>query len=289
MVELADSPARIPNAAWGPAVVFDMDSDWALRVQPGQRKASYQQQLIVWYSAIAATHTAMGVIQLDRDLSRYKAVFAPLQYVLSAKQAANIRKFVEGGGLFVSGFRLGVKDESSQIVRTPLPGLLRDVMGTTLKDYVPIYDDKVTVKFSSPFSGPDGQCGLWADVLSPSTATTLATYVDGRYPGDSAITINAFGKGKAVYLGADLDPLSLARVIGALLGIVSVKALFDVPQGVELAQRKAGSRQWIFVLNHTPASQRIALPGPFQDLLTGGTHNGATDLAPYDVLVLRPA
>jgi beta-galactosidase len=271
------------------ALCFDSDSDWATAIQPGNKKLTYMAQVSSWYGALTSAHVGIDVVNAEDDLSAYKAVFAPLPYVVSAKQAASIRRFVDRGGLFVSGFRLGVKDESSQIVRTPLPGLLRDVMGVTLKDYVPIYDDKVTVKFSSPFSGPDGQCGLWADVLSPTTATTLATYFDGRYPGDSAITINAFGKGKAVYLGADLDPLSLTRVIGALLGIVSVKALFDVPQGVELTHRKAGSRQWIFVLNHTPASQRIALPGPFQDLLRGGTHNGATDLAPYDVLVLRPA
>jgi len=71
------------------------------------------------------------VIQPESDLSRYKAVFAPLPYVVSPQEAANIRKFVQTGGLFVGGFRLGVKDENSQIVRTPLPGLLRDVMGAT--------------------------------------------------------------------------------------------------------------------------------------------------------------
>ena len=158
-----------------------------------------------------------GRDQPEADLSRYKAVFAPLPYLISQKQAANIRKFVEGGGLFVSGFRLGVKDESSQIVRTPLPGLLRDVMGTTVKDYMPVYTEKVGVKFSSLLDGPDGSCGMWADVLQPSSAAVLATYTSGNYAGDPAITINSFGKGKAVYLGADLDPASLARVMAALM------------------------------------------------------------------------
>jgi beta-galactosidase len=269
------------------AVVFDMDSDWALRVQPGQRKASYQQQLIVWYSAIAATHTAMGVIQLDRDLSRYKAVFAPLQYVLSAKQAANIRKFVEGGGLFVSGFRLGVKDESSQIVRTPLPGLLRDVMGTTLKDYVPIYEEKIGVKFSSMLAGEEGKCVLWADLLQPSTAQVLATYT-GAYEGDAAITANSFGKGKAVYVGADLDPASLARVLGTLLAAQGVKAVFSLSRGVEVTRRKAGSAEWVFLLNHNATPQEVALPAQFKNLLTGASGDKVA-LEAYGVAVLQPA
>ena len=63
------------------------------------------------------------------------------------------------GGVFVTSFRLGVKTESSQIVRTPLPGLLRDVMGVTVEDYVPIYSAKQGVKFASAFAGTDGECG----------------------------------------------------------------------------------------------------------------------------------
>src|ERR1700690_2341561 len=147
----------------------------------------------------------MDVIQAGADLSRYKAVFAPVQYVVSEKEASNIRRFVEGGGIFVTSFRLGVKDESSQIVRTPLPGLLRDVMGVTVKDYVPIYSAKNAVKFAPALAGPDGECGLWTDILQPTGAEVLASYAKGSHAGEAAITMNTVGSGKAVYIGADLD------------------------------------------------------------------------------------
>ena len=270
------------------ALVFDLDSDWALQIQPGQSKLTHLSHLISWYASIAAAHAGIDVVRADADLSRYKAVLAPLQYVLSEKQAANIRNFVEGGGLFVTSFRLGVKDESSQIVRTALPGLLRDVMGVTVKDYVPIYWEKIGVKFSSPLAGPDGECALWADLLHPASASVLATYT-GPYAEEAAITINAFGKGKAVYVGADLDPGSLARVLGTLLETAGIKSTFDVPRGVEITTRKAGDRQWVFLLNHSEKSREATLPGRFTDLLTGTTNAGKVALRPYDVLVLQPA
>jgi beta-galactosidase len=159
-------------------------------------------------------------------------------------------------------------------------------MGVTVKDYVPIYSEKIGVKFSPQLAGPDGECALWADVLQPSSASVLATYT-GPYDGEPAITINSFGKGKAIYLGADLDPASLARVLGALLETAGIKSSFGLPRGVEVSVRKSGERQWIFVLNHTAASQEISLPGQFKDQLTGAIHSGSTTLDPYDVLVLQ--
>jgi beta-galactosidase len=270
------------------ALVFDLDSDWALQIQPGNNKLTYQSHLISWYASIAGAHTGIDIIRADADLSRYKAVFAPLQYVLSEKQAAGIRSFIDGGGLFVTSFRLGVKDGSSQIVRTPLPGLLRDVMGVTVKDYVPIYSEKIGVKFSSQLAGPDAECELWADLLQPASASVLATYT-GPYAGEAAITVNSFGKGKAIYLGADLDPASLARVLATLLGTAGIKSSFGVPRGVEITARKSGDKQWVFLLNHTADSKEVTLPGRFADLLTGTTIAEKVSLRPYDVLVLQPA
>jgi beta-galactosidase len=239
------------------------------------------------YASISSMHTGVDVISPDSDLSRYKLVFAPVQYVLSEKQAARIRSYVEGGGTFVTSFRLGVKDESSQIVRTPLPGLLRDVMGVTVKEYVPIYSEKIGVKFSGPLSGPDGQCTLWADRLTASSsATVLATYT-APYDGDAAITMNSFGKGKAVYIGADLDPANLGRVLATLVAMSGSKSTFEVPRGVELTTRKSGSAQWTYLLNHTGATQTITLPGRFKNLLSGGTLESKTSIDPYGVLVLQ--
>jgi beta-galactosidase len=271
------------------ALIFDSDSDWALQIQPSQRDLTYMSHAISWYASISSMHTGVDVISPDSDLSRYKVVFAPVQYVLSEKQAARVRSYVEGGGTFVTSFRLGVKDESSQIVRTPLPGLLRDVMGATVKDYVPIYSEKVGVQFSGPLAGPEGTCALWADRLEPSSsATVLATYT-APYAGDAAITMNSFGKGKAVYIGADLDPMSLGRVLATVVAISGSKSAFEIPPGVELTTRKSGSTQWTYVLNHTSAAQTITLPGHFKNLLTGGTLESKASIDPYGVMILQPA
>jgi len=267
------------------AVSFDHDSSWALSVQPGNSKLSYMAQLMAWYGCVASANTGTDVIHLDEDLSKYKAVFAPVQYVVSEKQAENVRKYVREGGTFVAGFRLGVKEENSQIVNSPLPGLLRDVMGVTVKDPVPVYTDKIGVKFGAQLGGADGQCGLWADLLQPGPAKVLASYT-GAYEGEAAITVNSFGKGKAVYVGADLDAMSLARVLRTMLASSGSSGI-QAPRGVEVTRRRAGEKEWMYLLNHTAEEQKISVPGKFVAAVGNGPSAGSLMLRGYDLAVLR--
>ena len=81
--------------------------------------------------------------------------------------------------------------------------------------------------------------------------------------------MNTLGSGKAVYIGADLDGASLARVLRTLSGLAGVEPPLEVPPGVEVTVRRAGDKQWIFVLNHIAVSQSVSIPKTFTDLLTG--------------------
>jgi beta-galactosidase len=160
-------------------------------------------------------------------------------------------------------------------------------MGVTVEDYVPVYSAKNGVKFSPALAGPDSECVLWTDILQPSGAEVLASYTAGSHAGQAAMTMNSFGKGKAVYIGADLDEASLARVLRTLAGRAGVKQPLEVPAGVELTVRKAGDKQWIFVLNHTASSQSVTLPRAFVDLLSGEKLTGTIEVSAYGVRVLQ--
>src|ERR1043165_9223402 len=159
-------------------------------------------------------------------------------------------------------------------------------MGVTIEDYVPIYSAKQGVKFASPFAGPDGECGLWADILQPSGAEVVGSYTAGEHAGKAAVTINTFGKGKAVYVGADLDAASLARVLRTVAASAGVQPAVEVPAGVEMTVRKSGDKQWIFLLNNTSVAQTVTIGKPFTDLLTKQALSGAVELSGYGVRVL---
>jgi beta-galactosidase len=194
---------------------------------------------------------------------------------------------VQGGGVFVTGFRLGAKTDTSQMIRTPLPGLLRDVMGITIEDYVPIYSAKQGVRFSEGLAGADASCGMWTDILQPRGAEVLGAYTSGAHAGKAAVTVNKFGKGKAIYIGADLDGASLARVLQSLSSSAGVRLPFNVPRGVELTVRTAGGKQWTFLLNHTSGAQTVDNSRKCTDLLTRESISGRVNLGAYAVRVLQ--
>ena len=271
------------------ALVVDPVSDWALTAQPGQSKLKYASEILPWYGSIAASHAGVDIVDATKDLSRYKIVFAPLMYVVSKAQAEQIRNFVQDGGTFIAGFRLGVKDEHSRIVQIPLPGLLRDVMGVTLLDYQPIYSEKQGVKFKGTLAGAEAECRIWADILDPGQAEVLASYTEGAYAGKAAITAHTFGKGKAIYVGAHLEPADLGRVLLTLTAAAGVKGPFQTPMGVEVTQRSVGHQTFTFVLNHTAKPQTIQVGGSGKDLVTKTSYSGTVSLERYGVCVLRSA
>jgi len=269
----------------GLALCLDVNSWWALNIQPGQPKLKYSTELMTWYGSMAASHAGIDIVDATGDLSRYKVLCAPVMYIVTPQQADRIRAFVKGGGTFIAGFRLGVKDEHSRIVATPLPGLLRDVMGVELLDYQPIYTEKQGVRFTAPLTGPDADCRIWADILDPKGADVLATYTGGDHAGKAAITVNRYGQGKAIYLGAHLEAPDLARVLLTLMAIDGLPPV-RLPTGVEMTKRAAGPRSWTYLLNHTATKQSVELNGNYRDALDASPVTTDIGLEPYGVKVL---
>ena len=269
------------------ALCFDFNADWALTIQPSQMNLKYSTELMTWYGCVGASNAGVDIVDATKDLSKYKVLYAPVMYVVSKEQADRIRAFVQGGGTFVAGFRLGVKEENNHIVDTPLPGLLRDVMGVEVFDTQPIYSEKQGVKFSGMLAGNEADCKVWSDILDPKGAEVLATYTTAQHAGKAAITSHSFGKGKAIYVGAHLEPADLARVLLTIAALSGVKGTIEAPRGVEATMRRSSKGTLTYLLNHNPTAQTVKVPGKMKDVLSGTTFSETVSLDAYGVRVLQ--
>lgn len=274
------------------AMLLSYDTRWAFQVQPNHPEFKYAALFAGYYKALHSRNVGIDIVPPDADLSRYRLVLALALHVLGEQAAANLRAYVQNGGTLLVTARTGVKDESNAIVNQPLPGLLSEVCGVEVDEYdVLPPGDTVPLAFAEhvlPPGAAPAAARLWCDVLSPAgnpAAETVATYQGAYFAGRSAVTLNNFGQGKAVYVGA-LDSVDLPNALaGWLIELAGVTPLLETPSGVEAVARWRAGQRLLFLLNHTSVERTVELDGDYRDLLTGAELSGQVSLPPYGVLV----
>src|SRR5205807_1379602 len=87
------------------AIVFDWDSWWALEL-PSKPSTRVRQmdQVIAFYRPLFESNITVDFVRPTDDLSGYRVVLAPSLYLVSDEAAANLERFVEGGGTLVMSY-----------------------------------------------------------------------------------------------------------------------------------------------------------------------------------------
>lgn len=162
------------------------------------------QSLLGCYRALHGAHVAVDFLhttQLEAGAAgRYRVLYLPYCYALSAQSAAALRRFVENGGTLWADGLVAWKNENGETAAMP-PGPLADVFGFTLEDIDAVW---------SPYSlgpGADQAGQSWRCLIPASKARALLRAPDGRV---TAVE-NRFGKGRALYYGGALTLAALLR------------------------------------------------------------------------------
>lgn len=88
----AGNPAEV-------GVLFDWDNYWALEYTSGPSvDLKYCAQIHQYYRYFYEKHIPVDMIPVDADFSRYKAIVAPVLYMVKESVAEALEAFVEAGG-----------------------------------------------------------------------------------------------------------------------------------------------------------------------------------------------
>ncbi|HSV84937.1 MAG TPA: beta-galactosidase [Levilinea sp.] len=273
------------------ALLNDYDARWAFQIQANNPQFDYPRHFQQWYDAFHRRSTGMDVIAALDDLSQYGVVVAPALHVVTPAVAENLRRYVESGGTLLLTARSGVKNQANDVIDKPLPGLLSEIAGVEVEEYDSFAEGMSNpLRFCLPgFEDVQVKAAIWADVLRPTTAETLAVYTRDYYAGRAAITVNTYGAGRVIYVGV-LGEAALFDVIGGwALKQAGVHLLLKTPPGVEVTARYQGDSRLLFVLNHTAETQTITLDAGYRNLLDGAVLRGERELPAREVWVLEKA
>lgn len=211
------------------------------------------------------------------DLSRYRLVVVPGLYLLDQAGADALRKFVADGGTAIMTAFSAKVDEHSQWYGTPLPGRLSDVFGMRTSEF---YRIGTTV---AGLGGRDIESKIaYYEVLEPSTAETMARFsnVDGTPP---AITVNRFGKGRAIYVATPAQPQIMGPLYRQLYARLGIEPGPKTPEGVYA--REVDGR--VLYVNTTSESREVAIGGTMHGALSGKRWSDTLRLEPLGVDLLE--
>lgn len=267
------------------AMIYDYDSLWALRIQPGYPNNHLHDALRRYYQALLRAGVNVDMIQATADLSKYKVVIAPDLNVMPDAVAKNLDAFVKAGGVLVTDCRTGVKDETNLCHARTLPGLLSKALGIRIEEYESLSETYPVTGF--PESNASFTADKYADWITPVTAEKLAGYTQWHLASFAAITRNRYGKGIGYYLGTVIqEPAFFDAYVKAILADAKVKPVIHPPAGVEVSIRQGKGKKLVFIMNHTDEEKTVPVPKGKKELLSGKTTDGELALTRFGIAVL---
>ncbi|GAB4084687.1 beta-galactosidase [Myceligenerans cantabricum] len=276
------------------ALLWDTDSFWAQDLEWRPSAAvSHRERVDAFYDRLWRDGRTVDLARPEQDLSRYKLVLAPASYLLTADAAANLTRYVAGGGTLLVSYFSGIVDEHDAVHADGFLAPLRDALGVTVEEFLPLRDgESLTVAYDgAPGSGaePAGLTGtVWADDVVVAGADVVGTYADGPKPGGAAVTRHRHGAGTGWYVSTSFDVETLATVMADVYADAGLTPS-DVPEDVEVVRRHGAGAEYVIAINHGDEDAKLPLDGPATDLLTGQEGGGDAVVPAGGVRVLRRA
>jgi beta-galactosidase len=162
---------------------------------------TYNDVLRPFYDALYRMNAELDFVDPSTsDLSAYKLIIVPALYAASDAEIERLNAFANSGGHLLYTFKSGFSDENVRVRSTTQPGLITEAAGAKYNQFT--IPDGVSLEGDPYHVGPAGNTARWwMELLTPTTATTVASYdhpVWGKY---AAVTRNAYGKGEVTYVG----------------------------------------------------------------------------------------
>lgn len=185
------------------AIVMDWSSKWALEDAQGPRNIGmgYWEEMQRHYNGLARNGVSVDIVSPEEELSDYALVVCPMLYMMSEAFTGKLREYVQNGGTLVVTYWSGVVNETDLVWLGDSPHQLTDVLGVRRLEVDGMYPGETRACRAVSDALPQTATGdTLCEVAALEGATPLMVYDEEFYAGSPAVSVNAFGEGKAYYV-----------------------------------------------------------------------------------------
>ncbi len=211
-------------------------------------------------------------------LDSYKLLVVPADYLMDAASAAAIHNYVRNGGTAIMTAFSAKVDETNQWFDTPLPGRLSDVFGIRTSEF---YRPRALPEIAFDGQTEKSSIGFY-EVLEPRTARPMAVFTNTPEK-SPAITVNSYGKGRAIYVAVPAQMPVLAPLVRSLYPGLHIERGPETPAGV-YARVVEGRMLYV---NTTAQEQTVTIQGIKHGIISGVTYQDTIRLKPYDAELVQ--
>lgn len=221
----------------------------------------------------------------------YSLIIVPCLYVAPDELLDRLNQYVENGGHAIFTFKSGFANEHVKVRTTSQPGIIEKACGVNYQMFV---EPKNVQLAGNPYEVEEdkNRVHTWMELLTPTTAETLAKYDHPAWGEYAAITGNEYGKGYATYIGCIVSSEIMSGILTQALKRASI---WGVEQNVKFPLViKSGinneGKTIKYVFNYSFEQQDIESPfSESTDLLSDLTYQiGETlTIKPWDLKILE--
>jgi beta-galactosidase len=271
------------------AVIKDFEDEWVYDHQYLTDEVHVGWAYNDLFRAASEQKQNIDFISPDGDLNKYKIVFAPYAILMDEKLSAKLKAFVAQGGTLIMSAHIAVKDRDNTMTDQTIPIMgMRELFGVEVDafhTYQPPSKDKNALKFDD---GTEVPVQVFADILKPTTAKTIASWDRDYLKGSAAVTENRNGKGLAVYYGSFFNTDAARYLLSRYAKQKNLQPIFNgFPASIEVTRRTKGNSNYYFILNHKNESVKLSIGNGYFDMLGGKNADANFTLAPFGYKVLR--
>lgn len=221
----------------------------------------------------------------------YDVIVVPALYAASDALLERLNQFVQDGGHVVYSFKSGFANEHIKVRSTRQPGLISEACGITYNLFV---EPKNVSLRDDPFEVGEeqNQIHTWMELITPTTAEVLAWYEHPHWGEYAAITQNAYGKGKATYVGCYTSSEVIRKVLEHVMkeaGLWGADQELAFPIIVKSGVNEQGNTIRYFFNYSDQATSFVNAYGDGTELLAGtavsGGHN--IELEPWGFCIIE--
>jgi beta-galactosidase len=246
----------------------------------------HDEQLQACFDLFYNRNMDVRVVDISKSSLNYKLLFVPGVAVMDETTANKIRDFVKNGGTIVMTSNSAIVDETGKVFASTHPGRLNDVFGIRVANYEETENlneisrrsfkgKKLEVTYKGQAINSES---TRFDIVESKGAEVVAsiTSLDKDYP---VITLNKYGKGKAIYVGLPAKGEILNPLLDDLINELPIKKGPDVPSGVMVRQIDANH---VLYLNVTGEAKEIQMKENSRSILFDKDYKGNFTIAPYE-------